>query len=365
MRFLAGKEKKAGDEFITIINPESLLWFKEHIGLDGYDMIIYDEVHYFKNPGTSRFTGWRSQMPKVTFIYAATGSPTAASNGYVELWGQVYCVDQGATLLTTKTQYLNTYFDQNPYQTWKITPKPGAEMAIMQKLKNVSNALDNDPGELPQLTHNISAIHLDDDARRQYTEMQKYSMIKGTDVVAVNSAVRSHKLKQIAAGQAYDFNKNVVPIHNEKAKRLLQLVESLQGDPLIIFYEFHHDRDVILHTLGRHYRGIPVIEQGVDPDDIVDIMREWNAGKLPLLLGQARKAGVGGNFQAVCANVCFYTLPWSLETVEQCIGRVWRMGQKRDVVVHYLCAANTKDMDIVQRVNDKKQLQDQLFKELA
>ncbi len=360
MRVLHGKEKKTGDEYISVINPGGLDWLMQQ-DLTDYDFIIYDEIHLFKTAGTIRFRRWRKFMSRFHYKLGLTGTPV--SNKLQDLWGPTFCMDAGKRLETTHTRFIGKYFYPHPYIDFKWVAHTHSESQIFNNIKDISLALDTEPGDLPKLTHCTIPIPLSVSARKMYEQMKKNNIIESTDVVAVNAAVKTAKLKQIAAGNVYDIDRNVVKMHDAKQKHLSQLVDSLQSDPLLVFFEFKHDKKSMLECLRSST--VEVIDATTSSEQLIDIIKRFNAGKIDVLLGQAQKAGIGGNMQAVCANICFYTMPWSLSVVEQCIGRVWRMGQSRDVVVHYLACEDTIDFKIIEDVKGKKVLQDKLFEVLG
>ena len=156
-----------------------------------------------------------------------------------------------------------------------------------------------------------------------------------------------NKLLQVAGGAAYDENGNTKLLHNEKLDALDVLIEEANGQPVLLFYSYKHERDRILE---RHPEAVDVKKDMA--------VKEWNAGNIPLLLAHPASAGHGLNLQFGGHIVIWYGLPCSLELYQQANKRVHRMGQKETVLIHHLLMKNTADMWVFDQVlteKDKRQ----------
>jgi SNF2 family DNA or RNA helicase len=222
---------------------------------------------------------------------------------------------------------------------------------------------------MPGLTHNGVFLELPNPVRRAYQDMKQDMMVhtdKGELVAAPNVAVASGKLRQIAAGKVYDVAGAVAELHKEKQVALRHIVEELQGDPVLIFFEFRHDLKGIRNALTGLYSSVPAIDGSTPAKSLSRIADRWNAGEIPVLAAHPKTAGSGVNLQDSGNTVIWYTMPWSLEVLEQGTGRVWRQGQKRSVMVHYLLVHDTIDEEVYDRVTrDKKAVQDNLYTRLT
>jgi len=361
MRVLHGKEKKQGFEDVSVINYDGLAWLlKQPKLLKTYDYIIYDEVSKMKNPGTNRFRRWRKHMPTFDYRLGLTGTPMG--NRLIDLWGEMFVVDLGDSLGKTKYSFEAEFFIPHPYHHFVKTPRDDAQERIFELIKPNAMALDYMVDEMPGLHHNAINLELPEAARKAYEEMKKSMMVGDTEIMAVNAGVKSAKLRQIAAGSVYDSEGDVINLHKAKQTALRDLVDELQGDPLLLFFEFRHDLTAIKKVVGDN---VPVLNGDTKPSSMADIVAQWNRGEITVLACHPKTAGMGGNMQESGRNVCFYTLPWSLEDVEQGTDRVWRQGQKRDVIVHYLICVDTKDEDVFEAIQNKQEDQDALFAHLT
>jgi len=204
--------------------------------------------------------------------------------------------------------------------------------------------------DMPDISHNPIYLDLPSAVTEYYEELHADSLIEDLDVYAMNAAVRSGKKRQLASGTVINDRKEKVYLHDAKAERLVQIVDELQGQPVMIFFEFIHDYEAICRALGP----VPALYGGTKPREAVGIIDRWNAGKLLYVALHPRSAAYGVNMQDSGHHVVFYTCPWSLEMVIQGIGRVWRQGQKEKVIVHYLLISDTEDARVYDRLLNRQ-----------
>jgi len=124
-----------------------------------------------------------------------------------------------------------------------------------------------------------------------------------------------------------------------KTDWLRELVESLDGEPLLIAYEFIED----LRTIQRAFGEVPALGGPTATRAASQLIAEWNAGKLPLLAFHPASAGHGLNLQFGGSRMAWLSPSWSAELTEQAIARIYRPGQTRHVTVHVCVATGTVD----------------------
>jgi SNF2 family DNA or RNA helicase len=109
---------------------------------------------------------------------------------------------------------------------------------------------------------------------------------------------------------------------------------------------------------------VPYLGGGVPRAAADHIVAEWNAGKLPVLLAHPTSVAHGLNLQAGGHSVCWFGLTWSLEEHIQFNARVYRQGQTKPVVIHYLAVQDTVDEDIAQALSTKADVQSAILNRL-
>ena len=197
---------------------------------------------------------------------------------------------------------------------------------------------------LPPLMQNVVKVQLPDEALERYREMEKELVLSigDTDITAVSAAALTNKLLQMANGAVYDAEKEVVQIHGAKLEALDEIISCNEGKSVMVIYSYRHD----LERLRGKY---PKAQELKTANDI----RDWNAGRIPLLLVHPQSAGHGLNLQHGGHVAIWYGLTWSLEAYQQTNKRLHRPGQSESVVLHHLIAKGTIDEDVMRALAGK------------
>ena len=340
---------------IYVINRENVEWLVKYYGSRWpFDMVVIDELSSFKSPKANRFKALRRISGAINRIVGLTGTP--APNSLIDLWPQVYLLDQGERLGRTITGYRDRYFEPDKRSSvmvfsWK--PREFAEEAIYEKLSDICVSMKADDWlTLPERVDNIIKIPLPPESREKYKQLERDLLLPYTDgdVVANTAAVLSNKLLQLANGAIYDEFGAVKEIHDEKLKALEDVIEAANGKPVLVFYAYKHD-------LERIKAKFPKAKQLEKAEDI----ESWNKGKIQIMLAHPASAGHGLNLQAGGSIIVWFGLTWSLELYQQANARLHRQGQKESVIVHHLIAEGTIDEDVMAALERKETGQDALM----
>lgn len=342
----AGKRK-------MVLDPKKLAYLKEH-----FDVLVVDESTKFKDTGTSRFQILRQFIKNFRRRYILTG--TFSPNGLLDLFGQVYILDEGDSLGPYITGYKNKYFYPTDHLGYNLAPHSWAPEAVAQKIAPLCLVLDrNEHLDMPELIFNDIVVELPLAARGKYDLMESalVALLDEGNIIAANAAVATSKCRQIANGALYLEDHSHVNIHDAKLDALEDLVDQMSGEPLLVAYEFKFDLERIQERLK-----CPALGQGSMKQD-ADLIMAWNSGRIPVLLGHPASISLGLNLQGACANMCWYGLTWNLEQYLQTIDRIYRQGQKSPhVIVHRILAKDTLDERVLQVLDSKEKSQDQFLK---
>lgn len=348
MQLLHGPKKDAAlatPADVYVINPEGLQWlFKAGRKLP-FDTLVIDESTKFKNPSSGRFKLLRSMLPKFKNRYILTGTPSP--NGIEDLWAQVFLLDGGERLGKYITHFRRRYMiDLAPkgaqYSDWK--PRVGAEDEVRRRIEDICMALKaEDYLDMPDLITNDISVKLPPGAAKQYRALRdQFITDMGAGVVtAANAAAKTTKLRQIANGYVYADGGATEVVHHAKVEALQELVDAQAGDPLLVAVAFVSEAQALGKLLDAPYIG-----GGVPAARVSELIRLWNAGKLPVLLAHPTAVAHGLNLQAGGRSVCWFGLTYNREEYDQFIARVYRQGQTRGVVVHRIIADGTIDAAI-------------------
>jgi SNF2 family DNA or RNA helicase len=308
-----------------------------------FDIIVFDELTRLKNPSGARFKALAKVIDQIPIRWGLTGSFT--SNGLEDVFGQCKIIDQ-RLLGRSKGAFLQQYFFclNQEYGQWE--PRNGALEQVMQRIKPATFVLE--PGEykdkLPPL--HVVEVKCDMDMN-DYNTMKRDFVVQfpDTQAIAVNAAVVTSKLQQMASGFVYGDKTKWISHH--KFDRLDELLDENQHANTIIAYGYREELD----ELKRRYPQAKTL----DDENAVD---NWNAGKIPLLLVHPKSAGHGLNLQHGGCHIVFLSLPWSLELYEQTVGRLHRGGQQHDVWCYVFLTNETVDERIWGALHDKRGISD-------
>ena len=349
---------------IYVINPEGLKWlYNNHIQLfvKFRFMLVCDESTLFKNHTSQRFGVLKKMLKLFRRRVILTGTPVP--NGLIQLWPQMFILDQGKRLFKYITHYRTRYFTPT-YDGWGYDLKQGAEQDIYNAVDDVLMHKSVDELDLPPLLYNNILIDLPHSAAVIYKNMRNDFVHEfeadGEVLTALNAASKNMKLKQIANGSVYGDDMSY-DIHDEKLKACEELKDSLSGRPLVVVYEFNNDLD----RLNQLFGSPPAIRGGVKPDELDSIVIRWNKGLIPVLLLQPKAVSHGLNLQdGGCADICWFSLTFDLEQYEQVIKRVHRQGVKNTVTVHHIVANGTVDFNVLDALEGKSDMQQALLNSL-
>lgn len=342
---------------IYVINRENVSWLVERYKERWpFDMIVVDELSSFKSPKSKRFKDLKKVLPYIKRIVGLTGTP--APNSLLDLWPQLYLLDRGERLGKTLTSYREKYFlpdkrNQHIVYTYKL--RPFADQEIHKKISDICISLSaKDYLDLPERIDNIIKVKLEDRIIKQYKEFEKQKLLelKDTDITAATAGVVVGKLLQMANGQIYDDEGQVHMIHDAKLEALSEIIENVNGQPVLVFYNFKHDYD----SLIRRFKKLEpkTLQTGQD-------IKDWNEGKTKILLAHPASVGHGLNLQAGGNIIIWYGLTWSLELYQQANARLYRQGQKNSVIIHHLVAEGTVDEHVMEVLQTKDKGQSTLL----
>lgn len=365
VQILHGKDKQKNlrkEADIYLINPEGLNWLytTKEFKSGMFTTLVIDESSKFKAPNSQRFKNLKKVLKTFNRRYILTGSPSP--NSLMDLFSQIFILDMGASLGQYITHYRNKYFYSTGYGGYEWRLQEGAEEKIQEAIKPLVLRLDaEDLIDLPDLIVNPVYVQLEGEARQAYKEMQDELIlaIEEGDIVAVNAAVASGKCSQIANGGIYDEEKNIHHIHTYKVEAVKEIIDELNGTPALVAYEYGHDLERLKKVLGKN---TPHIGGGVSTKTSSKIADAWNAGEIPVLLGQPASMAHGLNLQNAGNHVIWHSIPWNFENYDQFNRRIRRQGSDYDkVFVHHIIAKGTVDELKIHALNRKFRTQKDLF----
>lgn len=350
---------------IYIIGKEQVVWLCETVEKNWpFDMVVVDELSTFKNPQAQRFKALKKQVKKFKRFIGLTGTPVP--RGIPDLWSQMYLIDAGDRLGKSIGSFRKTYLvpeRTNGYIVYSYGLREGAKEAIEKKISDVVMSLDqSECCELPDLSFIDVNITLSNTLKKNYDAFKKELVLElnDTELTASNLGVLCGKLLQYTSGQIYthDSFKPLETIHDEKIKALDDLLTSANGEPVIIYYYYKHEKERIMSLLKSKKLKVSCL------DDEKDVER-WNNHELDVLLLHPASASHGLNLQTGGSVIIWYCLPtFNLELYQQANARLYRQGQTEKVRVYHLLVDDSIDVDMMYALEKKEVTQSTLLEAL-
>lgn len=350
---------------LYIVNRENVVWLVDYYrNAWPFDMVVVDESSSFKSHSAKRFKALASVGDHIERLVELTGTPSP--NGLDDLWAQIFLLDGGERLGKRYTWFRERYFQPDKRgadgMVYSYEAKPGSEEGILEKISDICISMKaEDYLQLPDITYHEIPVEMDPKARKAYTDLEREMVLQlpedEDDISVTSAAALSNKLLQLANGAIYDEDRNVHEIHNCKIEAFMELIESLQGKPALVFYNYQHDRTRILKALEKTGLRVRELKTPQDEDD-------WNARKIDILLTHPASSAYGLNLQQGGNHVIWFGLTWNYELYTQANKRLHRQGQTDKVIIHHLICTGTRDEDVMQALQRKDDVQNWVMESL-
>lgn len=346
---------------LYVINRENVAWLTGHLGKDwDFDTVIIDESSSFKNPASQRFKALRKVRPRIRRVILLTGTPSP--NGHMDLWAQMWLIDMGERLGRTLGAYRTRYFKpgrSNGHVVYDWHLQPGAADAISEKMQDVTVSLKaEDWLEVPDLIESDIRIALSPTESKAYRDFERdqLAVMDGKDIEAVTAAALANKLLQFTGGAMYDTEHGWHIVSDAKLRALEDIIETAGEEPVLVFYQFKHE----LTRLQERFKPLHPVTFSGEPD----ILRDWNTGRIRMLLCQPASVQYGLNMQNGGHIIVWYTPTWNLEQYQQANARLHRQGQERPVLCYRLICDGTIDERVIAAVSSKNHAQESLLAQI-
>ena len=353
---------------IYIINKENIHWLIEKSNITWkWDSVIIDESSSFKNHSSLRFQVIKKVTKYINNMVLLTGTPSP--NGYMDLWSQLYLLDNGERLGRTITSYRQRFFNKD-YMGFGYDLKPQAKKEIDELISdNCISMLSDDYLKLPKLIYLSEFIDLPNKAKEQYKDLKKNFILKleesenlhkelrklkksisfdnnkidkqnekiktlkkEINIVAASASALENKLLQVCNGAVYDESKNIHHIHDEKIKVLKEIIEDNPNDNFLVAYNYQSDLIRIKKAFSK------AVHLKTTKDEY-----NWNKGKIKILVAHPASAGHGLNLQEGGSICVWFGLTHNLEHYQQFHTRLHRQGQTKPVRIIHILARNCLD----------------------
>lgn len=333
---------------VTYLNYEKIARDNNFVK-NKYDVIILDEVHKLKGKTTKTSRKFKTVTAKASYVWGLTGTPVA--NNYAD----VYNIYKNMNIVEFEMSY--DEFVYRYYYTKQLESSSGFRFDIllnvkpfmvddlMQRIGRHSMVKEaKDCIDLPEKRTDI--VYIDGMINEKYREL-KEGILKTAEYEKTMIPLETlNKLHQASNGFFYDdYKVPHVICENKKLKELNDILEDMleETKQVIIVYQYQYDLEQLKQLK---------YDWTTDPSEFP------NKQILFLQYGQSE----GLNLQ-YCNQMIFYSYDYSFLNYEQMTGRVYRNGQKNNVVYTILISKGTIEEKIWWAISNKKS-KDEFLKEV-
>lgn len=333
---------------IYLVNYENLVWLQAEVEYrflsrgkyPPWNLCVLDEISKMKGTrirqGVKRGTAALKLLQYCPYRVGLTGTP--APNGMLDLFGQYLCVDSGKRLGSSFDRYRHTYFYQTGYSGYKYAPFEQAKIQITELISDITMDLKaSDYLKMPDLIDNDVLLQMPPGMQAEYDSIEREMLIElesGKNVEIFNKASLTNRCLQWAGGGVYlnpglpDWEK----IHEMKMDALVDLVDELNGQPVLVFYQYQHEAK----RIQKKYPDSVWLSSKTSAADFNQAIIDWNTGKLNMIVAHPASMGHGvDRLQTSCHNMIWFGLNWSWELYFQSISRIARQGQSQPAVLNH------------------------------
>lgn len=366
---LNGKDFPQEDFDVLIVNYDVVSKHRKNIDNFVWDLAIYDEAHYLKNPKTSRTVAVLGDKKEIKPIQSKrklflTGTPIV--NRPKELFPMLESLDPqglgrnfvsfGYKYCGAKTNRWGTDF--NGASNLEELQRLMREKFMVRRLKEeVLTELPPKRRQVIEIPAN-GAISL---VRQELAEQDKIDTFLAEIELAktISKEVYDQKVlllkKEIhlALGEIAKARAELAKIKCEKV--ITHLEDSLENGPVVCFA--HHKE--VIEKIAEHFGDKAVTLTGSTKlEDRQLAVDRFQKGEVDLFIGNIQAAGVGITLIR-SSHVVFAELDWVPGNMSQAEDRCARYGQKNSVLVQHVVLEGSLDAIISKKLIEKQAVIDQ------
>jgi len=347
-------------------NPHRDIIFQQ-----SYDMVIIDEAHKLKNSKTKNYEFVQNLKKKFCLLLTATpiqnrvseifnlvsllkpGHLGSESAFYGKYKKDARSIDDDKHLqeLVNKVMIRNRREDTGIEWTKRHVETIPIEFTNAEKeLYDSIQLLKENTSETASSPFSIMTLQREACSSREAVYYTLKNMLRRQETP---SALFEQKVASI-------IKKVEAVTSNSKAEKTLELIQKID-DKVIVFTEYRATQLYLQWFLQQH--GISSVPfRGGFKRGKKDWMRELFEKKAQVLI--ATEAGGEGINLQFCNHIINFDLPWNPMRLEQRIGRIHRLGQKKDVMIYNFAIKDTVEDHILKLLYEKINLFEKVIGDL-
>lgn len=348
------------DEFFIITNIES--WRSSDMleafrnSNNAIDMIVFDECHRAKDPGSQS----SKHLLKLTSKYKIAATGTLLLNSPLDAYVPLKWIEKERATFTNFKSYFCNY--GGTFHNEIISYKNMEE--LKETINSCSLRRTKDILDLPEKTIIKEFVDMNPDQERFYEDV-KNGVKRDVDKIELNTSSLFSLVTRLRQATACPSILTTTNIKSSKIERACELAEEIinNGDKVVIFSCFKETANQI-HEKLKCFNSL-LCTGDVDDDIInknIDLFQNKDINKV--MVCTISKMGTGLTMTAANYAI-FIDQPWTSGLQEQAEDRIHRIGSKKPVFIYRLISNNTIDERVDQIVDSKEAIADYMIDGVA
>ena len=322
----AAKRKKVingGAEFI-IINYDGIAVVADELVAGGFDLIIVDEATHYKTATTKRWKALRRLIGEDTWLWLMTGTPAAQAP--TDAYGLAKLVSPANV-----PRYFGGFRDivmlkRGPFR-WE--PRHDAVNIVHRVLQPAIRFTKEECLDLPDMVYAKRHVAMTSQQEAYYERFRKDMVMEaaGSEVTAVNAAIKMNKLLQISGGAVYTDEGDTLMFDISARYKVLREVIAESSHKVLVFVPFRNALEILEDRLSADGISTEVISGGVKAHARTEIFHKFQTTNDPRVLLIQPAAAAHGVTLTAANTVVWWAPTASMEIYAQANARVHRAGQ--------------------------------------
>jgi SNF2 family DNA or RNA helicase len=321
------------------------------------DLVIIDELALVRNASTDRWKVLNEVCNRQVSrrVWGMTGSPTP--NAPTDAWAQVKLVTPDNPLVP---KYFGAFRDKVMRQLtpFKWVARDSANDTVSAMMQPAIRFALDDCIDLPEQTFITRDVELTPEQKKAFKDMLSTlaAEYKGGQIFAVNEAVKTSKLIQIACGVAYGVNGEIVEIPSSpRIEVLKEIIDESEGK-VIVFVPLTGALEAVAAALRKEHLSVAVVHGETSKSARDEIFGDFQRCSHPRVIVANASTMSHGLTLTAATTVVWYAPVHSNETYEQACARVRRPGQRRTTVIVHIASTDV-ERRVYQRLQAKQSMQ--------
>ena len=345
---------------IVMINHDGVKWLEDNLDLlENFSHGVADEYPAFKNRSTGRSKAMRKVVNAIEYWNFLSGTPN--SNKITDLWYPTFMLDGGRRLGDNFYRFQQETCEGRPIpgapslHAMEWVEKPGARDAVAMLLADMTirHKLE-DCVDIPENTRHMMYVDMPRDVMRAYKTLEREAVLATQNGVidAVHAGSRARKILQLLSGAVYNGEGKVVKVHPHRYQLVIDLIAA--REQCVVAFNYRHEREQLCEMADKAGFSYGVIDGSVAPSQRHELVDKFQAGELKVIFAHPQSAGHGLTLTKGTSTI-WASPTYNAEHYIQFNARIYRKGQTRKTETICICANDTKEAEVYEKLDGKIQ----------